>query len=157
MQAHETTPEPTVHRTAPEVQEVAAALWISIGLLKRQLRLATVAGDLTLPETSALTRLERGGPTTVTKLARLEQISPQSMGATLAGLEARGHIDREPDPHDGRRALLSITSNGSAALRERRAARTDQLAHALTDGFSRDDLRKLLDAAPLLERLAHSL
>ena len=37
-------------------------------------------------------------PATPGELAKLEQISPQSMGATLASLEARGLVQRRPDP-----------------------------------------------------------
>ena len=92
--------------------EVAAALRMSIGLLLRRMRQVRVEGELTVPETSALTRLDRSGPATSSALARLEQISPQSMGATLAALEARGLVERHPDPQDGRRVVLSVTEAG---------------------------------------------
>jgi DNA-binding MarR family transcriptional regulator len=142
---------------APDVDEVAAALQVSIGLLRRQLRQAPVDGDLTLPESSALARLDRGGPTTSSALARLEQISPQSMGATLAALESRDLVERSPDPQDGRRIVLSVTAAGLRLLRHRRTARTAQLAHALSSGFTRTELAALQAAAPLIERLAQSI
>jgi len=141
----------------PDVGQVAAALRVSIGLLLRRLRQVRVEGELTLPESSALVRLDRGGPTTPSELAKLEQISPQSMGATLAALEARGLVERRPDPHDGRRAVLSVTQTGHAVLLDRRNARTEQLAQALSAGFTRAELRQLMAAAPLLERLAQSI
>ena len=93
-----------------------AALSLSIGLLLRRLRQLKAEGELTLPESAALARLDRGGPTTAGALARLEQISPQSMGATLAGLEERGLVGRTPDPRDGRRILLSLTEPGQRVL-----------------------------------------
>jgi DNA-binding MarR family transcriptional regulator len=71
-----------------DVAQVAGALRMSMGLLVRRLRQVKAEGELTLPESSALSRLDRGGPATSAALAKLEQISPQSMGATLAGLEA---------------------------------------------------------------------
>ncbi|HEY7430990.1 MAG TPA: MarR family transcriptional regulator [Streptosporangiaceae bacterium] len=142
---------------APTASEVAAALQVSIGLLKRQLRQAQVEGELTLPETSALARLDRGGPATPGALAKLEQISPQSMGATVAALEARGLLARQPDPADGRRVVLSVSEAGREALRRRRNARTEQLAKALSAGFAPAELRQLLAAAPLLERLAQRI
>src|ERR1700685_3587597 len=89
----------------PDPGAVAAALRVSIGLLVRRLRPAKAEGGLTMPETSALSRLDRGGPATSSALARQEQISPQSMGATLAALEARGLVERRPDPADGRRSV----------------------------------------------------
>ena len=98
----------------PDAGQVAAALRVSIGLLLRRLRQVQVDGELTLPESSALVRLDRGGPATPSALARLEQISPQSMGATLAALEARGLVERHPDPQDGRRSVMSVTDAGLA-------------------------------------------
>ena len=139
------------------VEDVAAALQMSIGLLRRQLRQVPVEGELTSPETSALTRLDRGGPTTAGALAKLEQISAQSMGATLGALEVRGLVERTSDPEDGRRVVLSITGVGLEALRVRRNARAEQLARAMSAGFTRSELKQLMAAAPLIERLAHNL
>jgi DNA-binding MarR family transcriptional regulator len=141
----------------PDTAAVAEALVTSIGLLRRRLRQVPVDGDLTFPERAALTRLDRSGATTSAQLARLEQISPQSMGATLAALEARGLVARRSDPDDGRRVVLSVTRAGEQALRERRTARRDQLATALSAAFTGDELRRLAVAAPLLERLAERL
>jgi DNA-binding MarR family transcriptional regulator len=141
----------------PDVHEVAAALRVSIGLLLRRLRQTRTDGELTLPESSALTRLDRGGPATASALAKLEQISPQSMGATLGALEAKGLIERRPDPGDGRRAVLSVTDAGSRLLRDKRNARTELLAKALSAGFTPAEIQLLAAASPLLERLAESI
>jgi DNA-binding MarR family transcriptional regulator len=146
----------TTNRSA-STAGVAHELRLAVGLLRRRLRQAPVEGDLTLPETAALARLDRGGPNTASALAREEQISPQSMGATLAGLEARGLITRAPDPGDGRRVVLSLSGPGRQALRDRRAARTEQMARALAENFTEAELEQLAVAAPLLERLAESV
>ena len=47
---------------------------MSIGLCLRQLRQMRLEGGLRLPEASALKRLDRSGPTSVTELAQAEQI-----------------------------------------------------------------------------------
>ena len=140
-----------------DTDQIAAALRLSIGLLLRRLRQIPTGDELTLSESSALARLDRGGPATAATLARAEQISPQSMGATLAALEARGLISRAPDPEDGRRMILSATDAGLQVLRDRRNARTEELARALSSAFSRSELEQLKAAAPLLERLAQSI
>src|SRR6201999_4667672 len=140
----------------PDVGDVAVALRETIGLLLRRMR-QTSPGDLTLPENAALARLNRAGPTTSSALAKLEQISPQSMGATLAGLEARGLVARHPDPDDGRRVVLSLTDAGRRILQDKRNARTRQLAEALSARFTPDEIRLLAEAAPLLGRLAQSI
>ncbi len=141
----------------PDVTEVAAALRVSIGLLLRRLRQVRPDGELSLPETSALARLDRSGPATSSALAKLEQISPQSMGATLAALEARGLVERRPDPEDGRRAVLSLTGAGQQVLRDKRSARVAQLAEALSGAFTPAEISQLRAAAPLLDRLAESI
>jgi DNA-binding MarR family transcriptional regulator len=79
------------------------------------------------------------------------------MGATLAALETRGLIARAPDPEDGRRVILSVTDAGLGVLRDRRNARTERLAEALSSGFSRAELEQLMAVGPLLERLADSI
>jgi len=141
----------------PDVHDIAAALRVSVGMLLRRLRQVRPDDELTLPESSALARLDRTGPATPGALAKVEQISPQSMGATLAALEARGLIARQADPGDGRRVVLSVTDAGLELLRNKRGARTEQLAQALSAGFTAAELRQLAAAAPLLERLAQSI
>ena len=140
-----------------DTEQIAATLRLSIGLLLRRLRQIPTSDELSLSESAALARLDRGGPATAAALARAEQISPQSMGATLAALETRGLIARAPDPDDGRRVILSLTDAGLGVLRDRRNARTERLAEALSSGFSRAELEQLTAVAPLLERLAQSI
>ncbi len=115
----------------------ASALQVSIGLFMRRLRQSSVQADLSLPEISALSRLERAGSATTSDLARVEQITPQAMGATLAALEERGLVERRPDPADGRRVAMSVTTAGQQALQNKRGARTEQLAKALAGGFTK--------------------
>jgi len=143
--------------TEQEVTEIAAALYLSVGLFKRRLRQLPAPGELSLPESSALRKLERGGPATVSALARAEQISAQSMGATLITLEARGLVSRQADPADGRRSVMSVTQAGLSALSDKRNARIAQLAQALAAGFSPEEMGQLMVAAPLIERLAENI
>lgn len=140
-----------------EAEEVAAALYLSVGLFKRRLRQMPAEGELSLPESSALRRLERGGPATVTALAKAEQISVQSMGATLSALEARGLIERHPDPADGRRSVMSVTEAGLVALSDKRNARIAQLTQVLATRFTPAELGQLRAAVPLIERLAENV
>lgn len=140
-----------------QIDTLAGELRVNIGLFVRRLRQNQAAGELSMPETTALARLDRGGPTTATALARLEQISAQSMGATLAGLETRGLVRRRPDPEDGRQWVISLTDAGLQALWNRRNAHTALIARALADGFTRAEIRRLVAAAPLIERLAQSI
>jgi DNA-binding MarR family transcriptional regulator len=144
--------------SATDVTEVAGALRVAVGRMIRKMRQAPVdGGELSLSESSALARLERGGPATSSDLARIERISPQSMGVTVAALLERNLIERSRDPEDGRRIVLSITEVGRQTVHERRGARTEYIAAALRDGFTPDELVQLAAAATLLERLAEKL
>jgi DNA-binding MarR family transcriptional regulator len=135
----------------------AAALIAAMGLLVRRSKQVQAPGELTASERSALSRLDRGGAMSSAALAKLEQISPQSMGATVAALEAAGMIVKRPDPQDGRKALLEPTEAGLRLLHERRSARAQALTRAIKDGFTPEELRQLADVVPLLERLAERL
>jgi DNA-binding MarR family transcriptional regulator len=115
------------------------------------------ADELTLPESAALSRLDRNGPCTAAALAKAERISPQSIGATIAGLQARGLVARAPDPTDGRRIVISVTGPGRAMLSERRGARDQQLAAAMAAAFSPEEIASLDTLVPLIERLAQFL
>jgi DNA-binding MarR family transcriptional regulator len=141
----------------PTNEALALELRTGIGLLLRRLRQVPAEDELTLPEASALARLDRYGPATASELAKREQISPQSMGATTAALEARGLVKRAPDPDDGRRQILSPTEAGARTLRSRRNAKTKLMAAALDAEFSPAELEALRAAAPLVERLAQSI
>ncbi|MCU1680578.1 MAG: regulatory protein MarR [Amycolatopsis sp.] len=136
---------------------LATALLASVGALLRRARQTRVEGELTMPERAALSLLDRAGPTTSAALARQEQITAQAMGATLGGLQARGLIERSPDPQDGRRVVLALTDAGRQALKDKRSARTELLALALADGFTPGELEQLAAAAPLLDRLAQRI
>ena len=142
---------PTADRDA-----VARALFVSMGLLRRRLRATGSPGELTFPEVAAVARLQRNGPATSAELARLEQISPQSMGATLAGLEERQLVRRSADPSDGRRVVMSVTERGRRAMERRRDKRVEQIAAAL-DGFTEAELQRILAATPLIQRLADGI
>jgi DNA-binding MarR family transcriptional regulator len=140
-----------------DVNTVAAALRVGISLFVRRLRQSSVPADLSLSEISALSRLDRAGSATTSELARVDQITPQAMGATLAVLEERGMVERRPDPSDGRRVTISVTTIGQQALRNNRSAQIEQLAKVLARGFTQAEIETLRAAAPLIERLGESL
>ncbi|SEG81051.1 DNA-binding transcriptional regulator, MarR family [Actinacidiphila yanglinensis] len=137
---------------------VSAALLASLSVLLRRVRHVPVDGGLTMPERTALSQLERSGPTTSSALAREVQITAQAMGATLGALRSRGLVDRRPDPDDRRRVVLTVTDAGRQALKDKRNARVELVAQALTSGaFSPEELEQLAAAAALLERLAQHI
>jgi DNA-binding MarR family transcriptional regulator len=138
--------------------EVASVLLGGLSVLVRRVRQVPIDGGLTMPERTALSHLDRSGPTTSSALAREVQITAQAMGATLSALRSRGLVERRPDPNDGRRAVLTVTEAGLQALKNKRNARAELIARALTSGkFTPTELEQLAAAAPLLERLAQNI
>jgi DNA-binding MarR family transcriptional regulator len=138
--------------------EVASVLLAGLSVLVRRVRQVPIDGGLTMSERTALSQLDRLGPTTSSALAREAQITAQAMGATLSALRARGLVERRQDPNDGRRMVLSVTEAGLQALKDKRNARADLIARALTSGaFTPAELEQLAAAAPLLERLAQNI
>jgi DNA-binding MarR family transcriptional regulator len=130
---------------------LASELRVVLGHLIRRLR---AEHRFSLSQGSVLGRLDREGPQNTSKLAAAERVRPQSMGQTVAELEAQGLIERHADPADGRSALIELTEAGRVELREDRGRREGWLAEAIEESFS-DGERKVLDqAVPLLGRLA---
>jgi DNA-binding MarR family transcriptional regulator len=132
---------------------LAADLRILIGQLKRRLREEVHPGALTWSQMAVLGRLEREGPATVTTLARADGVRPQSMGATVAVLEAAGLVTGTPDPADGRQTILSISPACREMILSTRAAREDWLYRAIRTKLAAAEQDELAAGIALLKRL----
>lgn len=137
-----------------QAQATARELRALVGKLKRQLREKVGVEGLTLSQITVLIHLERQGSATVSELARAENVKPQSMGATVAGLQALMLIEGVPDPGDGRRTLLSLTKLAHEKIRAIRTAREDWLFHAIRERFNANEQDALARGVELLKRLA---
>jgi DNA-binding MarR family transcriptional regulator len=133
---------------------LARELRIVFGNLKRRLREQATAGDLTLSQIAVLSRLDREGPATVSNLAREQGVRPQSMGATVAALEAAGLVHGTPDPADGRQTLLSLTEACRELIDASRIAREDRLLVVIEAKLTPAEQDELARALRLLQRLA---
>jgi DNA-binding MarR family transcriptional regulator len=100
------------------------------GRIRRTL-LAGKADEVTASQSAVLGRLVRDGAATTADLARAEGVRPQSMGATVQALEELGLVEREQDPDDGRRTIVSATDRGRAARVDSQRSRTRVLAERL--------------------------
>ncbi|WUD71330.1 MarR family transcriptional regulator [Streptomyces sp. NBC_00510] len=142
---------------AGDPTEVGAALRLSVGRIARRLRQAHAVGDVTLSEVSVIARLDRDGPDSPGSLAELERVRPQAMATTLSGLEERGLVSRRPDAKDKRRVVMTVTEAGLKVLADRRSESVQRLAAVLGGQFTAQERRQLVDALPLLDRLAEQL
>lgn len=139
--------------TSPSATRLARDLRVVFGRLRRRLREMAVPDDLSPSQIGVLVRLDKEGPASTSRLAAAEGIRSQSMGATVAGLEALGFVAREADPTDGRSRLVVLTAAGVDAARGARAAREEHLARELDARYSEAERATILRALELLERL----
>src|SRR5665811_1167455 len=86
----------------------------AIGLLVRRVRAAAASHELSWTESAVMARLAKDGPATTADLARAEGMKPQSMGTTIAALEAMGLVERRPHPTDGRQVNIALSEKGAA-------------------------------------------
>jgi DNA-binding MarR family transcriptional regulator len=133
-----------------DVSHLASELRVVLGQVVRRLR---AEHRFPLTHAAVLGRLDRQGPLSTVELASAERVRPQSMGQTLAELEAQGLVSRRPDEADGRRTLLELTDAGRQTLAEDRGRREGWLAQAIEEGFSTEEQEVLAQAVPLLARL----
>ena len=130
---------------------LAGELRVVLGHLVRRLR---AEHHLPLSQGLVLARLDREGPQGTSDLATAERVRPQSMGQTVADLEAQGFIERHADASDRRRTLLELTDAGRAALLADRDRREGWLAEALDSSLSNEERRTVEQAVRLLDRIA---
>jgi DNA-binding MarR family transcriptional regulator len=147
----------SIVESSPNVARAASDLRAVLGRLKRRLRQAGPVEEITLPQSSVLSRLDHEGPMTPGALARADRVRPQSMSTILAALEAKGFVDRRPDPADGRHAVMFLTDPGEQWVQGVRRQREGQLARAIAEQLTLDEQRVLVAALPLLDRLVDAL
>ncbi|NIE62587.1 MarR family transcriptional regulator [Burkholderia sp. Ax-1719] len=137
-----------------DLAALAGELRVSVGKLLRRVREHSQSDDLSAAQKSVLLQLERGGPATVSALARAEGVKPQSMRITVAALEAQGAVKGKADPNDGRQTLIDVTPKFRKALQASRAAKEDWLVRALQAQLSVREQAQLAATVGLLQRLA---
>jgi DNA-binding MarR family transcriptional regulator len=121
----------------------------------RRLRAEKSDQELSDGQFSVLAVLDREGPLTPRALAEYERVQPPSMTRTLAGLLARGLIDRAGDPSDRRQVIVGLTALGTRAVQETRRRRDAWLARRLAE-LEPKERAVLAEASEILRRIADS-
>ncbi|MES1212596.1 MAG: MarR family transcriptional regulator [Leifsonia sp.] len=136
----------TTQRPSTDAERLA----LVIGRLNRRMQAAT--GGLSHGLLSAMAVIAKRGPLRLSDLAQLEGVSAPSMTRTVAELEARGYVIRQPDPVDGRAVLVTAAEAGTAAILDARTTRA-QLVAELLGTLDARDAAAIAAALPALERL----
>jgi len=139
--------------TKTDTSRLAIELRVVLGQLIRRLR---AEHRFPISQGSVLGRLDRQGAQSVSDLAAVERVRPQSMAQTVAELESEGLVSRRPDPDDRRRALVELTDQGRTTLAADRRQREGWLAEAIASDMTPDEQRTLREAVELMRRLADS-
>ncbi len=136
-------------------ERAATDLALALRLLVRRIRSAAPAAahELSWTQMAVVKRLETEGPATTADLARAEAMKPQSMGTTVAALEALGLVERAPHPTDGRQVRIALTAKGAAMRKRAQDAKQTWLAQAIAQ-LDAADRKSLPAATALLTRLA---
>ncbi|WP_405060589.1 MarR family transcriptional regulator [Kribbella sp. NBC_01505] len=132
--------------------QAASEVRVVFGRVRRRLKEQT-EDDLTPSQTSVLRRIDKGGPASASELAAVERVRPQSMAAILASLRELDLIQRHPDPLDGRRQVVSLTSAARRRLQGDRRARQEWLSATLEAECTEAERQTILEALAILDRV----
>ncbi len=133
--------------------DVAARLHSAAIRLLRGVRVADAETGLSAPRLSALSVLHFGGPTSLTGLARAEQVTAPTMSKLVADLEAEGLVAKRADRADKRGVRIAVTAKGRAIMEEGRRRRLSLIVRGLNN-LTSAERDKLGEAAALLLRLS---
>ncbi|WP_326563266.1 MarR family winged helix-turn-helix transcriptional regulator [Micromonospora sp. NBC_01796] len=127
-------------------ETLVEAFWGVARRLRRSSREALEPWDINPSQARALGVLARHGMLRLSALAEHLRIAPRSATEVVDDLQARGLVERRPDPGDRRATLVALTGEGSrigAAIRAARRAEAERLFADL-DEADRDQLARIL-------------
>jgi DNA-binding MarR family transcriptional regulator len=133
--------------------EVATALHRAAIRLLRAVRVADDETGISAPKLSALSVLTFGGPSSLSTLAKAEQVTAATMSKLVSDLEAEGLVAKRADREDKRGLRIEVTAKGRALMEEGRKRRLALLNKRLAK-FTRDERALLADASEIMMRLA---
>jgi len=101
-------------RRQPEIS-VLFDVWLLMHLVSGLLDQALTGHGLSGDEFGLYSLLKGFGPVTPTQITRWTGMPATTVSAVLRRLTARGHVERMPNPEDGRSYLVVLTDSGVAA------------------------------------------
>jgi DNA-binding MarR family transcriptional regulator len=139
----------------PVPTTIMLTAWTTAHRIEELMTLELAAQDERTTQFALLSMTRLLEPVTPTRLASEMGLAPATLSDRLRELFDLGHVQRQPNPHDGRSYVISTTAAGRRVLdRAQPAVRRayDALFEELTVGFreieaSIDELNRALDAA----------
>lgn len=137
-QPHDQTQDPLAFQVLNEVGIISQ--------LSSNLATRLLAPDLNLSQFTLLNHFTRlGGERSLVQLAGAMQVTKAAMTNTVARLHAKGLLDVQPDPQDGRGKRVSLTPAGRAA-RQKAVQRLSQAMAGMGAAVSDPELSAALQA-----------
>ena len=128
-------------------REPSKHVGLVVGRIDRMLRKALTERlaplDLSLPEYTVLSLLDREPGMSGAEMARRTLVSPQAINEMITSLERRAMIERNVDPGHGRILQMRVTDTGASTV-ERARDLVEVLESELLEGVSQDERERLL-------------
>jgi DNA-binding MarR family transcriptional regulator len=142
-------------RSQNEASE-AVRLAMAVSRLRSRLRIESGLRSTGIPisQLAVLGRIIDEGPTTAAALAAGEHVTQQAIAQSLATLKERGLVEKQADPSDGRKSLVSATAAGRKLRETIAASREEWITQAIDAAVKPEERPLLKEAIELLERIA---
>lgn len=140
------------HGDQPDLSPAASRLRIATFRLARRMRTQRAVDSMSDGQFAVLAALRVHGPHTLGELAERERVSAPSMNRTVNCLQESGYIVRGADERDGRKVVISLTSEGEAVVEET-ARRRDAWVEASLAELTPAERETLAAAAEIMERM----
>jgi DNA-binding MarR family transcriptional regulator len=134
----------------------AVRLAMAVSRLRSRIRIEAGMRSTGIPisQLAVLGRIIDEGPTTAAALAAGEHVTQQAIAQSLATLKERGLVEKQADPGDGRKSLVTATAAGRALRDGITASRDEWLTQAIDAAVRPEERPLLAEAIGLLERIA---
>ena len=144
--------KPRSHNEASDAVRLAMA----VSRLRSRIRIEAGMRSTGIPisQLAVLGRIIDEGPTTAAALAAGEHVTQQAIAQSLATLKERGLVEKQADPSDGRKSLVTATAAGRALRDGITASRDEWLTQAIDAAVRPEERPLLAEAIGLLERIA---
>ena len=134
----------------------AVRLAMAVSRLRSRIRIEAGLSSTGIPisQLAVLARIIDEGPTTAAALAAGEHVTQQAIAQSLATLKERGLVEKQADPSDGRKSLVTATAAGRKLRASLTASREEWLNRAIDAAVRPGERAVLREAIELLERIA---
>ena len=138
--------------------EASDAVRLAVAISRLRSRIRTEAGirstGIPISQLGVLGRIINEGPTTAAALAAGEHVTQQAIAQSLATLKERGLVEKQADPGDGRKSLVTATAAGRKLMEGIATSREEWLTQAIDAAVRPEERTLLAEAIELLERIA---